>query len=189
MLVLSCCRRLSLSVLLLPVQLITAAIVAFAAFLPQGQSAPINEAPGILAHIVFSVLAYGVISIAMLQSGLLLIQEQQLRKRPISVWVRSFPPLQTMESLLFSFLTAGWSLLSLSLITGWLFLDNLFAQHLVHKTVLSSFAWLVFTLLLWGRYRLGWRGNKAVRLTMAGFFLLMLAYFGSKLAREFIFVT
>ena len=91
-----------------------------------------------------------------------------------------------MESLLFGFLWAGWILLSLSLLSGALFLDDLLAQHLAHKTILSSFAWVVFAVLLWGRHQLGWRGHKAIRWTLAGFCLLMLAYFGSKLVREFI---
>ncbi|NLU12945.1 MAG: cytochrome c biogenesis protein CcsA, partial [Gammaproteobacteria bacterium] len=160
--------------------------VLCAQFLPQGNAQPINEAPGILAHILFSILAYGMITIAVFQSMLLLIQDQQLRKRPVSTLIKHFPPLQTMESLLFGFLWSGWLLLSLSLITGWLFLDNLFAQHLVHKTLLSCVAWLVFGILLWGRHQLGWRGHKAIRWTITGFFLLMLAYFGSKLVREFI---
>ena len=81
---------------------------------------------------------------------------------------------------------AGWSLLSLSLISGWVFLGNLFAQHLVHKTLLACLAWVVFSVLLWGRNHLGWRGHKAIRWTLAGFCLLMLAYFGSKLVREYI---
>ena len=88
--------------------------------------------------------------------------------------IKNFPPLQTMESLLFGFLWAGWTLLSLSLISGWLFVENLFAQHLVHKTLLACLAWVVFSVLLWGRNRLGWRGHKAIRWTLAG--LLMLAF-------------
>ena len=77
-------------------------------------------------------------------------------------------------------------LLGLALLTGVLFVENLFAQHLVHKTLLACLAWVVFSVLLWGRNRLGWRGHKAIRWTLAGFCLLMLAYFGSKLVREYI---
>jgi ABC-type uncharacterized transport system permease subunit len=91
-----------------------------------------------------------------------------------------------MESLLFGFIWAGWVLLSMSLISGWIFVENLFAQHLVHKTLLACLAWIVFSVLLWGRNRLGWRGHQAIRWTLAGFCLLMLAYFGSKLVREYI---
>jgi ABC-type uncharacterized transport system permease subunit len=72
------------------------------------------------------------------------------------------------------------------LLSGWVFVEDMLAQHLAHKTLLASFAWLVFGVLLWGRQQLGWRGHKAIRWTLAGFCLLMLAYFGSKLVREFI---
>lgn len=186
LLVLACIRCLAANLMLAPFQLLAALAVAGALLLPAGQLQPINEEPGVLAHILLSVIAYGVISIAVLQSVILLFQDQQLRKRPVSGWIRSFPPLQSMENLLFSLLWGGWLLLTLSLVTGWLFLDNLFAQHLAHKTFFSCLAWIIFAILLWGRHQLGWRGHKAIRLTLAGFFLLMLAYFGSKLVREFI---
>ncbi|MDY0205929.1 MAG: cytochrome c biogenesis protein CcsA [Pseudomonas sp.] len=186
--VLLCFTRISAHILLLPLLSLSILAVLSAQYLPQGYVQPINEAPGILAHILFSILAYGMITIAVFQSLVLLIQEQQLRKRPVSTLIKNFPPLQSMESLLFGFLWAGWLLLSLSLVSGWLFLDNLFAQHLAHKTILSCIAWLVFGILLWGRHQLGWRGHKAIRWTIAGFLLLMLAYFGSKLVREFILV-
>jgi len=80
----------------------------------------------------------------------------------------------------------GFALLTLALVTGVLFLQDIFAQHLVHKTVLSIMAWCVFALLLWGRWRFGWRGRVAIRWTVGGFVFLMLAYFGSKLVLELI---
>lgn len=186
LLVLLCMKSLAAHLMLAPFQLLAVLAIAGSLLVPAGQTLPANEAPGVLAHILLSIVAYGVISIAVLQSIILLLQEQQLRKRPVSAWIRSFPPLQSMENLLFSLLWGGWLLLTLSLVTGWLYLDNLFAQHLAHKTFFSCLAWIIFSLLLWGRHQLGWRGHKAIRLTIAGFFLLMLAYFGSKLVREFI---
>lgn len=173
----------NLLLLLLPLGALTALL---AQFMPSGTIQPINEEPGILAHILLSILAYGMLTIAMFQSLLLLLQDHQLKHKHPSGLIRNFPPLQTMESLLFGFLWAGWGLLSLSLLSGWLFLEDLFAQHLAHKTLLACVAWLVFGVLLWGRHQLGWRGHKAIRWTLAGFCLLMLAYFGSKLVREFI---
>ena len=186
LLVVLCMKCLAANLMLAPFQLLAILAIAGSHLVNDGQVQPINEAPGVLAHILLSILAYGVISIAVLQSIILLLQEQQLRERPVSAWIRNFPPLQSMENLLFSLLWGGWLLLTLSLVTGWLFLDNLFAQHLAHKTFFSCLAWVIFSILLWGRHQLGWRGHKAIRLTLAGFFLLMLAYFGSKLVREFI---
>jgi ABC-type uncharacterized transport system permease subunit len=92
--------------------------------------------------------------------------------------------LETLERLLFQLIALGFVLLTVSLLSGLAFVDDLFAQHLVHKTTLSITAWLIFGLLLWGRWRYGWRGRKAVRLTLAGIILLLLAYFGSKLVLE-----
>lgn len=173
----------NLLLMLFPLGFLT---VVLAQFAPSGTPPAITEEPGILAHILLSILAYGMLTIAVFQSLLLLLQDHHLRNKHPSGLIKNFPPLQTMESLLFGFLLAGWLLLSASLASGWLFLDDLFAQHLVHKTLLSVFAWIVFGLLLWGRHKLGWRGYKAIRWTLAGFCLLMLAYFGSKLVREFI---
>ncbi|WP_117148033.1 cytochrome C assembly family protein [Pseudomonas coronafaciens] len=173
----------NLLVLLFPLGMIT---VLLAQFAPSGTVQPIMEEPGILSHILLSLLAYGMFTIAVFQALLVLVQDHQLKNKHPTGLIRNFPPLQTMESLLFGFLWAGWILLSLSLLSGWLFVENLFAQHLVHKTLLACLAWIVFSVLLWGRNRLGWRGHKAIRWTLGGFCLLMLAYFGSKLVREFI---
>ncbi|QAX82246.1 cytochrome C assembly family protein [Candidatus Pseudomonas adelgestsugas] len=173
----------NLLVLLFPLGMLT---VLLAQLTPTGTVQMVNEKPGILAHILLSILAYGVFTIAVFQALLLLLQDYQLKNKHPSRLIKNFPPLQTMESLLFQFLLVGWSLLSLSLISGWLFVENLFAQHLMHKTMLACLAWAVFSVLLWGRNRLGWRGHKAIRWTLAGFCLLMLAYFGSKLVREYI---
>ena len=185
-LILLACARIPVQNLLLLLFPLGALTVLLAEFMPSGTIRPVAAHPGILAHILLSILAYGLLTIAVFQSILLLLQDYQLKHKHPSGLIKNFPPLQTMESLLFGFLWAGWSLLSLSLVSGWLFLGNLFAQHLVHKTLLACLAWIVFSVLLWGRHHLGWRGHKAIRWTFAGFCLLMLAYFGSKLVREYI---
>jgi ABC-type uncharacterized transport system permease subunit len=87
---------------------------------------------------------------------------------------------------MFRVIAAGFVLLTLTLLSGVLFVDDLFAQHLVHKTVLSIAAWIVFGVLLFGRWRWGWRGRRAVQLTLAGMAILLLAFFGSKFVLEVI---
>ncbi|MES2819645.1 MAG: cytochrome c biogenesis protein CcsA [Pseudomonadota bacterium] len=180
------CLRIPVGNLLLLFLPLGSLTVLLAQFGPAGTVPSIDEAPGILAHILLSILAYGMLTIAVFQALLLLLQDYQLKNKHPSGLIKNFPPLQTMESLLFGFLWAGWALLSASLVSGWLFFEDLFAQHLAHKTLLACLAWVVFGILLWGRHQLGWRGHKAIRWTLAGFCLLMLAYFGSKLVREFI---
>jgi ABC-type uncharacterized transport system permease subunit len=141
---------------------------------------------GLDAHIVISLLAYSVLSVASLQAILLAVQHHHLRNKHPGGLVRALPPLQIMETLLFQMITVGFVLLSLALITGLFFLHDIFDQHLVHKTVLSIIAWVVFAVLLWGRWRFGWRGPVAIRWTLGGIFSLMLAYFGTKLVLDLI---
>jgi ABC-type uncharacterized transport system permease subunit len=46
----------------------------------------------------------------------------------------------------------------------------------------------VLAVLLFGRKRFGWRGQRAVRLTLVAMALLLLAFFGSKLVLELVLV-
>lgn len=137
-------------------------------------------------HILISLLAYAMLTIAAVHALALAAQDRALRAhRPLSI-LQAMPPLRTMESLLFQLIGVGFALLTLALVTGGLFIQDLFAQHLVHKTVLATFSWLVFGTLLWGRWQFGWRGRVAIRWTLAGMGVLVLAYFGSKLVLELI---
>lgn len=137
-------------------------------------------------HILISLLAFSLLSIAVLQALLLAIQDRHLHNHHPGGLIRALPPLQLMENLLFQLITVGFLLLSLALLSGFLFLEDIFAQHLVHKTALSIGAWLIFAILLWGRWQFGWRGRTAIRWTLGGGIVLMLAYFGSKLVLELI---
>ena len=137
-------------------------------------------------HILVSMLAYSLFALASVQAILLAIQDHHLRQRHPGGFIRALPPLQTMESLLFEMIAVGFVLLSLALLSGFAFLENMFEQRLAHKTILSIIAWFVFGTLLWGRYRFGWRGQKALIWTLSGFVVLMLAYFGSKIVIELI---
>lgn len=138
------------------------------------------------AHIIISLLAYSLIFLAALQSVLLLLQERHLRQHQPGVFVRVLPPMETMEYLMFWMIYVGLALLTLTVISGVFFSEALFGKPLkfTHHTVLSIAAWVVFAILVIGHWRLGWRGRTAVRWTLVGFGLLILAYFGSKFVFE-----
>ncbi len=139
-------------------------------------------------HILSSIIAFSLLNIAALQAIFLAIQEHQLRKRPPGKLILILPSLQTMETLLFKMISTGILFLTISLLSGFVFIDDLFAQHLAHKTVLSILAWVIFTSLLFGRTRYGWRGQTAIQWTLVGFTSLLLAYFGSKMVLELILI-
>lgn len=142
--------------------------------------------PGLQAHILFSLLAYSLLSIAVAQALLLYIQDKYLHNKHPTGFLKSLPSLETMEKLLFRIIGLGVIALSISLLSGFIYLDDMFAQHLVHKTILSLIAWSIFVMLLWGHYKFGWRGKIAIKWSISGFTLLMLAYFGSKFVIELV---
>jgi len=135
-------------------------------------------------HVAIALIAYSVLSIAAILALLLAAQERALRPRRFDRWLQALPPLTLTESLLFRLIGAGFVMLTLTLLSGILFVDDLFTQHLIHKTVLSILAWIVFGILLFGRWRYGWRGRRAVNLTLTGMAILLLAFFGSKFVLE-----
>ncbi|CAL1241621.1 cytochrome C assembly family protein [Candidatus Methylocalor cossyra] len=166
---------------------LAAVILALKLSVPEGSHRLHEHSWPMAVHIVVSVLAYGFLNIAAIQAVLLAFQDWSLRSHHRGgLLIRSLPPLETMEAVLFQLIGAGFTLLSLSLVTGFLFLENMFAQHLAHKTILSLLAWILFAVLLAGRFRSGWRGPTAIRWTLGGFFALMLAYLGSKMVLEWI---
>lgn len=173
----------NLLVVLLPLSALSIVIGTLG---PDTSAARGHLEPGMLLHIGSSIVAYSVLTLAAGQAGLLALQDRQLRNRNMHGITRALPPLQLMESMLFELVWVGVAALTLSILSGMVFIENMFAQHLVHKTVLSMFAWALFSILLWGRYRLGWRSQTAVRFTLAGFLLLLLAFFGSKLVLELV---
>ncbi len=141
-------------------------------------------AGGLIIHILLSILAYSIFTVATFQAFLLSKQHTALKQHATRGLVASLPPIQTMETLLFEMIWVGMILLTTALASGFIFVDNLFAQHLIHKTLLSLLAWALYAVLLWGRTVLGWRSQKAVRWTVSGFVVLMLGFFGSKLVLD-----
>ncbi len=153
-----------------------------------GRSFAEETAPGweLTAHILLSMGAAALLFSAAVTAVLLVILDRRLRARRISGLPNVLPPIDTLEQIMFRSIGAGFALLTLALFTGFVFVTNLFAQHLIHKTVLSLVAWVIFGVLLIGRSRYGWRGRFAVRLTLSGFAILLLAYFGSKFVLEYL---
>jgi ABC-type uncharacterized transport system permease subunit len=138
------------------------------------------------AHILLSMGAAALLFAAAVAAVLLVILDRRLRTRRIADLPSGLPPLDALEKVMFRLIGAGFVMLTLALFTGFVFVTNLFAQQLFQKTVLSIIAWVIFGVLLIGRFRYGWRGRSAVYLALSGFGVLALAYFGSKFVLEYL---
>ena len=135
-------------------------------------------------HVAMATIAFAFLTIGMALAIAQVIVSHRLRTRQPLGWLKILTPIESLESGTFQSILAGFAVLTLALVSGAFFIENLFAQHLVHKVVLAIVAWVVFGVLLLGRLRFGWRGRKALRWTLAGYTLLGLSYFGSKIILE-----
>ncbi len=147
-----------------------------------------ETAPGweLTAHILLSMGAAALLLAAAVTALVLVFMDRRLRARRLSDLPTVLPPLDALEKVLFRLIGAGFALLTLALLTGFVFVTNLWAQHLQHKTILSCVAWIIFAVLLVGRRLYGWRGRSAVTWTLCGFGFLILSYFGSKFVLEYL---
>ncbi len=162
-------------------------LTSFAPLVPVAWSSPpavaLSDAT-IHLHATISLAGYAILTLAVFQALVFSWQEFRIRHHRPSAVLSSFASLETQERWLFQWVGLGFFLLSLSLISGLMFIDDILEQHLVHKTVLSCLAWAIFGTLLWGRRRYGWRGQQAVRWCIVGFAALAIAYFGSRWVLE-----
>ena len=142
---------------------------------------------GLETHIILSFAAYCVLLMAAVQALFLRLQIRELKHKSIHrFWVDKLPSLQTMEGLLFDMILVGFVLLSIALGLGFVYVDDLFAQHIAHKTVFSVLSWLLFGGLLLGHWLAGWRGKRAANLTISAFILLAIGFIGSKFVLELV---
>jgi len=174
-----------LQALVMPVAAVCAILPAL---LPATRALPNTELPVFQVHLMIALLAYSFFTIASLHVLLMAVIENRLHSGGLPSALRRLPALLTMETLLFRIILAGFVLLTLTLGTGIVYSEELFgkAMRFNHKTVFGILSWLIFAALLGGRWRYGWRGRIAVRWTLTGFLMLVLAYIGSKFVLEII---
>jgi ABC-type uncharacterized transport system permease subunit len=162
-----------------------AAAVLLALFFP-GTPLHVSASPWLPLHWALGIASYGLFAAAVVHAWLMMRAERHIR---VAADPQAGLPLLTLERLTFRFATAGFILLSATLLAGVFFSEKLYGYGTFkwdHKTVFSILAWVVFAFLLLGRFRFGWRGRKAVRVLYIGSILLLLAYAGSRFVLEVI---
>ncbi|MGB2173199.1 MAG: cytochrome C assembly family protein [Porticoccaceae bacterium] len=172
----------SLYLVLFPISAITLILAILSTSTKSATILPYN----LQAHILTSILAYSFLAIAALHALLAGYQNWQLKHKHQNALMRTLPPLETMEKILFELIWVGEILLTVSLLTGFYVYNDFFAQQLIHKVTFSIVAWLVYAVLIFGKFHYGWRGQRAINWTWVGFSGILLGYIGSKFVIEFI---
>ncbi|WP_313954195.1 inner membrane protein YpjD [Accumulibacter sp.] len=170
-----------------PMVLPLAALAALSpALFPQLRVVAHAGAWGFQLHFLTAMLAYSLFTLSALHAVFMGFAERKLHQRAITKSLTSLPPILAMEALLFRMITVAFCLLTVALVSGVMFSEAIFGKAMVldHKTLFAFASWGIFAALLIGRRIYGWRGRVALRWTLAGFMVLLLAYMGSRFVAE-----
>lgn len=167
---------------------IAAFAVIFQGLMGGGHTLPYSSLPWFRLHLLMALTAYSLFLIAALHALFIAVMEKALHRPTPGTMTSGLPPLLTLEHLLFRMIEAGFILLTLTLVSGVFFAEDITGRPLpfTHMTVFGVASWLVFAGLLVGRHRYGWRGRRAIHWTLAGFAMLFLSYMGSQFVLEFL---
>ncbi len=162
--------------------------VLMQAVLPSNYLVHYGGDPLFSVHFAIAMLAYSLFIVATMHALVMLAEQKWLHRGVMPPFLRSLPPLLEMEALLFRILFAAFVLLTLTVVSGVFFSEQLFGRPLQfnHKTVFGIVSWVIFGSLLVGRYFYGWRGRRAVYWTLGGFLALLLSYVGFKFVLEIV---
>lgn len=171
----------TLLIVLFPLAALSILVATFA----PDTSRPMSDLPaGILSHVSASIVSFAVLALAVLQGMLVTVQSRQLRQHRNRGVIRKLPPLEAASALFYELTGAGFLILTVAIGTGVVFVDDLFSQQLVHKTVLTLLAWCLYGVLLVQYFRRGWRVQSAITVNLIAFGCVVLGFFGSKLVLE-----
>lgn len=162
------------------------AVVILALIYP-GPQLPATSSPWLPVHWALGLSAYGLFAAAVAHGWLLIHTERRLRSAPASTTPGL--PLLKLERIMFRLVIAGFVLLTLTVLAGIVFSEHLYGASTGgwrwdHTHVFTVLSWLIFAMLLLGRWRFGWRGRRAVHMLYAGAALLLLGYAGSRFVLE-----
>ncbi|MBV5344847.1 MAG: cytochrome c biogenesis protein CcsA, partial [Rhodoferax sp.] len=155
-------------------------------FFPSVHQVAHASAWGFQLHFIAAMLAYSLFTLSALHAVFMSFAERKLHQRTLTKSLASLPPILTMEAVLFRMIVIAFTLLTLALGSGALFSEAIFGKTMIldHKTLFAFVSWGIFAALLIGRHAYGWRGRIALRWTLAGFMVLLLAYIGSRFVAE-----
>ena len=146
-----------------------------------------------IIHIIIAILSYSLLTVGAIFSIFILLFEKNLtNKDKAEQSFNSNFSLLSMEDILFKIYWFGFILLSITLFSGILFSNEIFSSSNLldpqkiwnHKTIFSFMAWVTYGTMLVGRVKYGWRGKKAVVISLVAFIFLLLSYFGTKFVIE-----
>lgn len=150
-----------------------------------GSASPEERLPAsfIGLHVFANLVGAALFLLASAAAVMYLVQDKRLKNKKALLLERSsgLPPLDSLDKATHRFLIAGFPLLTLGVLTGTVWADQLETGSIdeILRVVLGYATWLLIGGVLLLRVLAGWRGRRAAYGTVAGFacaFAVLLVY-------------
>jgi cytochrome c-type biogenesis protein CcsB len=153
------------------------ALSSFALNAPTPALPPQLQSIWLPAHVAPAFLGYAVFAVAFCLSLIYLVQERQLKAKRKGDLFRRLPSLEVLDNLNHRFVSWGFALFTVGIITGSLLAKETWGELWSWEPVevCSLITWLLYAMLLHAR-SVGWRGRKAATLTIVGFVILVASF-------------
>jgi cytochrome c-type biogenesis protein CcsB len=128
----------------------------------------------IYIHTPLIILGYVAFFVAFSAAVLYLIQSRELKRKRV---FNRLPSLEICDDLAYRSLAVGFPLMTLGILSGALWAQQLSASWMSDpKNLLAFVTWLIYLLLIHYRLIGGWRGKKAAYLAIVGFVAVLVTF-------------
>jgi cytochrome c-type biogenesis protein CcsB len=146
------------------------------------QLPPILQSNWFWVHALLAFVSYAAFAIAFGVAVMYLTQRHFLKTKHLGGLFQKLPSLETLDEISYRCLAIGFPLLTVALISGAIWSEKAMGSYWVWdpKQTWSLVTWLIYAALLHGRLTIGWRGKRAALLSIIGFMVLLLTFFGMR---------
>jgi cytochrome c-type biogenesis protein CcsB len=146
------------------------------------QLPPILQSNWFWIHALLAFVSYAAFTIAFGVAVIYLIQRHFLKTKHFGGLFQKLPPLETLDDISYRCFAIGFPMLTIAIISGAIWSEQAVGSYWVWdpKQTWSLITWFIYAALLHGRLTIGWRGKRAAILSIIGFVVLLITFFGMK---------
>ncbi|MCJ7494144.1 MAG: c-type cytochrome biogenesis protein CcsB [Deltaproteobacteria bacterium] len=133
------------------------------------------------AHVITCFLSYASFALSCGVSIMYLLKIRKKEKgKKETGWISLFPPLESLDALVYKTIAVGFPLLTIGIITGAAWANYAWGSYWSWdpKETWSLISWFVYAIFLHARFAREWRGKRTAVLSVIGFAAVIFTYFG-----------
>ncbi len=134
-------------------------------------------------HVTFSITGYVFFFLSFAAGLFYLLQERNIKLKILRWSPKRIPSLVELDFMNYRTVQFGFTFITLGILTGSLWSERLWGSvwNWDPKEVLALLVWIIYASYLHLRLIAGWKGRKSAILSVIGFILFLIAFFGRKL--------